>query len=141
MANYEKFAIKTMDIAQERGVDLTDPDAVEPIAREVANEYVLDEDKLIQLIRQRVDETRQIGNIYEDDPDEKVASTLLERAREWAEQNDVSAQEVDWSDFSYEEQDEKDDLSVQEIDSSDHPFRQWRRDTDSDDRTEPDSRQ
>lgn len=48
MMDYEKFAVKTMDVAQERGMDVTDPDAVTPVAKEVAEEYVLDEAALIE---------------------------------------------------------------------------------------------
>ncbi len=43
MPDYEKFGIKTMDIAHNRGIDVGDPDAVEPIAEEVAEEYVVQE--------------------------------------------------------------------------------------------------
>jgi 23S rRNA A1618 N6-methylase RlmF len=84
MTDYEGFAIKAMDIAHEQNVDFTDPDAVKPIAKAVAEEYVLDEEKLIEAVRQRAAETEWIGNIYGDDPEAVTeTSVLLEQAREW----------------------------------------------------------
>jgi hypothetical protein len=135
MADYEKFAIKTMDIAQEQGVDTSDPDAVEPVAKAVAEEYVLDSETLVERVRQRAAETEHIGNIYEDgtEADEIPASDLLERAREWAEEADLSAPDVDWSDPSAKER--------RQQSQSEHDFTAWRRDTDNGDETESDDDQ
>lgn len=105
MADYEKFASKTMDIAHEQGVDTSDPDAVEPVAKAIAEEYVLDEEVLVERVRQRAAETEHIGNIYDSmsETDEVPASVLLERAREWAEETDLSVPDVDWSDSPVED--------------------------------------
>lgn len=132
MADYEKFATKAMDIAQEQGVNFCDPDAVEPVARAVAEEYALDEETLVERVRQRAAETEHIGNIYEDGSEADViqASVLLERAREWAEETDLSAPDVDWSDPSIEERKQQ----------SEYDLTGWRRDT-NDDVTESDSDQ
>ncbi len=69
MPDYEKFATKAMDIAHNRGIDVADPDAVEPIAEEVAEEYVVDEEELITIVRQRAEEYIDAGNMYENPPE------------------------------------------------------------------------
>jgi hypothetical protein len=124
MADYEKFASRVMDEAQKQGVDTSDPDAVEPIAKAVAERFVLDEATLVELVRQRAAETEQIGTIDQDrlDPDETEPSVLLDRAEEWAEETDHSAAEVDWAELV---------AGIQNIDSkeSDHDFTAWRRDS------------
>jgi hypothetical protein len=124
MADYEKFATKAMDIAHEQGVDVCDPDAVEPVARAVAEEYALDEETLVERVRQRVVETEHIGNIYEGGSEVDVIQTsvLLERAREWAEETDLSVPDVDWSDRPIEERKQQ----------SEYDLTGWRRDTDGD---------
>lgn len=124
MADYEKFATEAMDIAQEQGVDVCDPDAVEPVARAVAEEYALDEETLVERVRQRAVETEHIGNIYEGGSEVDVIQTsvLLERAREWVEETDLSVPDVDWSDRSVEERKQQ----------SEYALTGWRRDTDGD---------
>ena len=110
MPDYEKFAIKVMDIAHNRGVDVADPDAVEPIAKEVAEEYVVDKEKLITTVRQRAKEYIDVGNIYENPPEKSddypeadvVAEFLLEKASEY----DVPEEEIediDWSKYNTDE--------------------------------------
>jgi len=83
MPDYEKFATKTMDIGHNRGIDVADPDAVEPIAEEVAEEYVVDEEELITIVRQRAEGYTDAGNIYENPPEN--AENPLERSDEYPE--------------------------------------------------------
>lgn len=136
MADYEKFASKVMDEAQKQGVDASDPDAVEPIAKAVAEKFVLDEATLVELVRQKAAETEQIGTIDQDrlDPNETESSVLVDRAEEWAEETDHSPAEVDWAELvrDIQDNDRKD---------SDHDFTAWRREsrTDEDNTVDDDS--
>jgi hypothetical protein len=110
MPDYEKFATKTMDVAHNRGIDVSDPDAVEPIAEEVAEEYVVDEEKLITIVRRWAKEYTDAGNMHENPPEKSdehpeadaVAEFLLAKASEY----DVSEEElehIDWSKYNTDE--------------------------------------
>lgn len=123
MADYEKFASKAMDIAHEQGIDTSDPDAVEPIAKAVAEKFVLDEATLVEVVRQQASETEQIGTIEQDrlETDETEASVLVDRADEWAEETDFSASEIDWSELVAE-------MREKDSEQSDHDLTAWRRD-------------
>jgi hypothetical protein len=61
MPDYEKFVIRAMDIAHSQGINVADPDSVEPIAKEVAEEYFVDEEKLVAIVRQRAKEYTDAG--------------------------------------------------------------------------------
>jgi hypothetical protein len=69
-------------------------------------------------------ETEQIGTIDQDrlDPDETEPSVLIDRAEEWAEENDHSAAEVDWAELVA-------DVQNNNREESDHDFTAWRRDS------------
>lgn len=122
MADYEKFASKAMDEARKQAIDTSDPDAVEPIAKVVAERFVLDEATLVELVRQRASKTEQIGTIDQDklNREEIEVSVLLDRFEEWAEENetDYSASEIDWGEIQESDHDE-----------SEYDFTAWRRDT------------
>jgi hypothetical protein len=129
MPDYEKFAIKTMDIAHNRGIDVGDPDAVEPIAKEVAKEYVVDEEELITIVRQRAKEYIDVGNMDEDPPEndespsersdeypeaDTAAEFLLEKASEY----DIPEEEredVDWSKYNTDEHLKNHDITAPDI--------------------------
>jgi flagellar motor switch protein FliG len=94
-----------------------DPDVVEPIAEEVAQEYVVDEEEVITIVRQCAEEYTDAGNMYVNHPEnhenplersdeyseaDAVADSLLAKASEY----DIPEQErehIDWSKYNTDE--------------------------------------
>ena len=110
MPDYGKFATKAIDTAHNRGIDVADPDAVESIAKEVAKEYVVDEEKLVAIVRQRAKEYTDAGNIYENPPEKSddypeadvIAEYLFAKASEY-DVPDEEIEDIDWSKYNTDE--------------------------------------